>query len=99
MKILKYLAIRIGILILTLAVVGGLMFWAYDPHSNCIGNEHRHTMGIGMGLFVAGIFISIIWLLACLVEGFIYFSKTNNKIGSAILFLIIFLVLLATLIT
>lgn len=96
-KVLKYLGIRIGILLLILTIVISTMYALYDPHTHCDGENHRHTMGIGMGIAVMSVSISGFWLFILLLEALVHFAKKGNNIGiHVLLFIMILLVILFT---
>ena len=94
-RVLRYLAIRFGILIIVLTIIVGLMYLLHDPHSRCDAENHRHTMGIGMGMFVVAVMVTSVWSFVLFMEGFVYFTKKNNTIGFGTLLILLILIITA----
>lgn len=78
-KVLKYLAIRISILILSLLFMLIFLYFAIDPHKNCNELEHRHNMGSGIAMFGGSIFVVSIWFLVLFIEGIMYCIKKEKN--------------------
>ncbi len=92
-KILKYLGIRIAILILALIVMLIFLYFAIDPHKNCNEFEHRHNMGQGMAMFGGSIFVVSIWFLVLFIEGIMYcIKKEKNTLSFALMLLLVLII-------
>lgn len=76
-KIILHLVIRIGILVLLLALL--LLFWyfTYDPHKFCDKNGHKHVDG-GLGMFIMLFIITQMFYLVLLIEMIYLFVKKNK---------------------
>jgi hypothetical protein len=78
--VLKYLLVRISVLILAFLTVFAIWYFTFDKHQRCDGDEHRHVDG-GLGLFIGFFMITFWWFAVLLFEGIIYFIKGKNELG------------------
>jgi len=81
-KIILHLVIRIGILVLLLALV--FLFWhfTYDPHKFCDENGHKHVDG-GLGFFIICFIITKAFYFGLLIEMIYLFVKKQQKLAFA----------------
>ncbi len=92
-KVLKYLGIRIGVLILALIVMIIFLYFAIDPHKNCNQLEHRHNMGQGMAMFIGSGFVISIWFIVLFIEGIMYcIKKEKNTLSFALILLLVLII-------
>ncbi len=91
-KILKYFIIRIGVLLICLSIMFIIWYFNNDPHKHCDlqANEHRHTDN-GLGLFVGGFMVAVIWITVLFIEGIMYNIKKEKNTLSFILMIILVL--------
>ncbi|WP_433814581.1 hypothetical protein [Flavobacterium johnsoniae] len=88
-KIILHLVIRIGILILLLALLFAFWYFTYDPHKFCDETGHKHVDG-GLGLFIMGFIITQMFYAGMLIEMIYLFVKKQRTLAFANLgFLII----------
>ncbi len=91
-KTLKYLAIRITILLICLSIMFLTWYLNNDPHKHCSLeiDKHRHT-DTGLGLFIVGFIVIVNWFIVLFVEGIIYFIKGKNNLGWISLAIILYI--------
>lgn len=89
--IFKYLAIRVGILILVLLIMLIILYFAIDPHKNCNEFQHRHNMGQGIAMLVGSGFVVSIWFVILFIEGIMYCIKKEKNIIAYLLMIILVL--------
>ncbi len=90
-NILRYLAIRVGILILVLLIMLIILYFAIDPHKNCNELQHRHNMGQGMSMFIGSGFVISIWFVVLIIEWIMYCIKKERNIIAYLLMIILVL--------
>ncbi len=93
--ILKYLAIRVGVLILALLLMLTFLYFFIDPHRNCSEFQHYHDMGQGMAMFGGSIFVISIWFLVLFIKGIMYcIKKEKNTLSFALMLLLVLIIVI-----